>query len=94
MIIKNMLRTSCFSHFLYKCVTPDMTSKNKAPSLTEFWKVSDDKPGYFFKWPKCKPVPTLIPVPNVARNFQVKDVHITKCRFEYILPKFTSKLFP
>ena len=33
------------------CVTPVMTSKKKkkkkAPSLTEFWKVSDDKTGYF-----------------------------------------------
>ena len=47
-----MLRMSCLSHFLDNCVTPDTTSPTKkSPSLTEFWKVSDDKPGYFFKWP-------------------------------------------
>ena len=47
-----MLRASSLGHFLDNCLMPDMTSKKKkkAPSLTEFWKVSDDKPGYFFKY--------------------------------------------
>ena len=46
-----MLRASSLGHFLDNCVTPDMTSKKGGPSLTEFWKVFDDKPGDFFKWP-------------------------------------------
>ena len=38
-------------HFLNSCVnTPNSVEEyiipKKAPSLTEFWKVSDDKPGY------------------------------------------------
>ena len=55
-----MLRASCLSHFFDNCVTPDMTSKKKkkTPSLTEFWKVSDDKPGYFFKWPYIECIET------------------------------------
>ena len=28
--------------------------KRKAPSHTEFWKVSDDKPGYFLSGPTIK----------------------------------------
>ena len=68
-----MLRASCFSHFLDKCVTPDMTSKKKkkAPSLAEFWNFSDGKPGDFFKLPtygsiEVYRVSRSIPVPNHA----------------------------
>ena len=48
--------------FLNNCVTPDSAkslglsfqASKKAPSLAKFWKVSDDKPGYLFKWPNTE----------------------------------------
>ena len=33
-------------------IGPYNNKKHNAPSLTEFGEVPDDKPGYFFKWPK------------------------------------------
>ena len=56
-----MMRASWLGHFLNSCATPNSVEEyvikltdfhKKVPSLTEFLKVSDDKPGYFFKWPK------------------------------------------
>ena len=48
--------------FLNNCVMPDSVkslglsfqASKKAPSLAKFWKVSDDKPGYLFKWPNTE----------------------------------------
>ena len=64
MTYKNTMRVSWLGHFCNNCVTPDsvkeywnwiklsdLKNKKNPPSFTEFWKISDDKPRYFFNWP-------------------------------------------
>ena len=42
---------------------PDIRLLKKASSsLIELWKVSDDKPGYFFKWPKLENIILVWPL--------------------------------